>query len=179
MVRKYSGRNCKMEKKTIYRGYWTWEFDKEEAWLNEMAMSGWLLDGVGFFCYHFVKCEPGEYTIRMEMTNITKEYKEFLSEMNIEYVGHCFQWHYYRKKTVDGDFAIFSDNQSKIDYLKKIANQLGWTGAINILIGLANSFNPVLRMGWLNLLVASLLMYGLGRIHGKIEQLEKDKLLVE
>ena len=34
-------------------------------------------------------------------------------------------------------------------------------------------------MGWLNLLCATLLMYALGRIHGKKESLEKDRLLME
>ena len=48
-----------------------------------------------------------------------------------------------------------------------------------MVIGIINYSNPVASIGWLNLLCANLLIYGLGRIHGKIEQLEKDKLLVE
>jgi hypothetical protein len=36
-----------------------------------------------------------------------------------------------------------------------------------------------MHIGWLNLLCATLLMYGLGRIHGKKEELEKDRLLRE
>ena len=52
-------------------------------------------------------------------------------------------------------------------------------GVANLLIGLANSFNPGARLGWVNLLVATLLMYGLGRIHGKKEALEKERKLHE
>ena len=31
------------ERKTVRKWFWVWDFDKEERWLNEMAMSGWLL----------------------------------------------------------------------------------------------------------------------------------------
>jgi len=52
-------------------------------------------------------------------------------------------------------------------------------GGANLLIGLVNSFNPASRVGWVNLLCATLLMYGLGRIHGKKEALEKERELHE
>ena len=52
-------------------------------------------------------------------------------------------------------------------------------GAANLIIGVANSLNPGIRLGWINLLVATLLMYGLGRIHGKKESLEKERELHE
>ena len=35
------------------------------------------------------------------------------------------------------------------------------------------------RLGWINLLCATLLMYALGRIHGKKEALEKERALHE
>ena len=46
------------------------------------------------------------------------------------------------------------------------------------LIGIGNTFSPA-RLGWVNLLCATLLMYALGRIHGKKEALEKERLLHE
>jgi len=51
-------------------------------------------------------------------------------------------------------------------------------GGANLLIGIANSISPT-RIGWVNILLATLLMYGLGRIHGKKEALEKERLLHE
>ena len=42
-----------------------------------------------------------------------------------------------------------------------------------------NTLNPGTRLGWINLLCATLLMYGLGRIHGKKEALEKERELHE
>ena len=35
------------------------------------------------------------------------------------------------------------------------------------------------HVGWINLLVASLLTYGLGRLHGKREALQEKRLLME
>ena len=49
----------------------------------------------------------------------------------------------------------------------------------NLIIGVVNTLNTVTRIGWLNLLVATLLMYVLGRIHGKKEALEKERELHE
>ena len=29
-------------RKTIRKWFWVWDFEKEEDWLNEMAMNGWV-----------------------------------------------------------------------------------------------------------------------------------------
>ena len=55
------------ERKTVHKWVWVWDFDKEERWLNQMAQSGWVLDSLGLCTYHFVRCQPGEYTVRLEM----------------------------------------------------------------------------------------------------------------
>ena len=55
---------------------------------------------------------------------------------------------------------------------------LSVVGGANLLIGLANIFSPS-RLGWVNLLCATLLMYALGRIHGKKEALKRERQLHE
>jgi len=167
------------ERKTIRKWVWVWDFDKEEDWLNTMAQSGWVLDGVGFAKYHFVRCEPGEYTVRLEMRDHDEEYLHFMQETGAEYVGRMMKWIYFRKKTTDGVFDIFSDIDSRIGHLDKICKMLLAVGMANLAIGLANSFNPIVRMGWLNLLCATLLMYALGRIQGKKEALQRRRDLME
>ena len=166
------------ERKTVRKWIWVWEFEKEEEWLNNMAAQGWVLDGVGWCTFHFVKCEPGEYTVRLEMKDHDDAYISFMEETGAEYVGRMLKWIYFRKKAEYGSFNIFSDIDSRIKHLKGIAKPLAAIGAANMVIGLANSFN-VTHFGWLNLLCATLLMYGLGRIHGKIEALEKERKLHE
>lgn len=168
-----------MERKTVRKCFLVWDFEKEEQWLNTMANSGWLLDGVGFCTYHFVACEPGTYTVRLEMREKDDSYLDFMQETGAEYIGRMLQWIYFRKKTEYGEFDIFSDLDSKIGHLNKIGKTLSVIGFANLAIGLANSMNPQLSVGWINLLCATLLMYGLGRIHGKKEALEHSRMLLE
>ena len=76
------------EKKTVFKLFFVWDFEKEERWLNEMAQEGWVLDNTGFSFYTFVRCEPGEYIIRLEM-NPSSDYRAFVKELGAEYIGGC------------------------------------------------------------------------------------------
>ena len=167
-----------ISRKTIRKWFWVWDFEKEEDWLNEMAMNGWVLEYVGLASYHFVRCEPGEYSVRLEMHPYDEAYLSFMQETGAEYVGRMMMWIYFRKKTADGPFDLFSDIDSRISHLDKISRILTIIGAGNLMIGVVNSFNPS-HVGWINLLVAAFLMYALGRIHGKKESLEKERVLHE
>lgn len=166
------------ERKTIFKCFWVWDFEKEERWLNEMAMNGLKLVGVGFCRYTFEKCEPGEYTIRLEMHNSDDTYLSFMEETGAEYIGRMVQWIYFRKKTELGQFDIFSDIDSRIKHLDKIGKMLTAIGILNLGIGIMNTINSP-HCGWINLLCATLLMYALGRIHGKKEALEQERQLHE
>ncbi len=165
-------------RKTIRKWFWVWEFEKEENWLNEMAMNGWILENVGYCTYHFVRCEPGEYTVRLEMHPYDEVYIQFMQDTGAQYIGRMIMWIYFRKKASEGGFDLFSDIDSRISHLNKIGKMLSAIGGANLLMGIANIFSPS-RAGWVNLLVATLLMYGLGRIHGKKEALEKERMLHE
>ena len=168
-----------MERKIVKKWIWIWEFDKEDQWLNAMAQQGWVLDKVGFCRYEFIRCEPGEYTVRLEMRDHDEAYLGFMADTGAEYVGRMVKWIYFRKKTELGQFDIFSDLDSKIAHLDRMCQTMKILGIANLVIGLANSLNPVIDFGWLNLLCATLLMYALGRLEGKREALEKDRLLLE
>ncbi len=164
-----------MTRKTVHKIFLVWDFEKEEAWLNEMALQGWALDGVGLCTYHFIASEPGEYSIRLEMHGYDERYLDFMAETGAEYVGRVVQWIFFRKKTVAGAFDIFSDIDSKIAHLSRIGKMLFAIGMANLVIGLG----AIRVSGWLNLLCSTLLMYALGRIHGKKEALEKERTLHE
>ncbi len=167
------------ERKTVYKWLWVWNFEKEERWLNEMAMDGWTLCGVGFCRYEFERTQPGEYIIRLELHPRDERYIEFMHDTGAEVAGRIFCWVYFRRKSELGPFDIFSDIDSKIEHLNKIGRMLGVIGGANLLIGVMNSFNSSVRIGWVNLLCATLLMYALGRIHGKKEALENERELRE
>ncbi|MBQ1386100.1 MAG: DUF2812 domain-containing protein [Erysipelotrichales bacterium] len=166
------------ERTTIRKWFFVWDFEKEEEWLNEMALSGWALVSVGFCRYTFERTEPGEYIIRLEMHKHDPSYLAFMEETNAEYVGRVFQWIYFRRKSEYGPFDIFSDIDSKIEHLRNICRVLFLLGIGNILIGIGNSLNG-LNIGWINLICGSLLMYGLGNLRGKVTYLEKERKLRE
>lgn len=160
------------ERKRVRKLFWAWEFEKEEQWLNEMAQSGWLLDGVGFCRYDFVPCESGAYTVRLEMRDNDPAYLDLMAESGAEYVGRMVQWIYFRKSVEKGSFDIFSDLDSRIAHLQRVARALACIGGANLLIGLAVS-------SWVNLLCAALLAYGLGRFHGKLEAMQRERAIRE
>jgi hypothetical protein len=166
------------EMKKIRKWFWAWEHEKEELWLNTMAQSGWVLEKIGYATFYFTPCQPGEYTVRLEMREADEGYIPFMEETGAEFIGKVMKWHYFRKKAAFGSFDIFSDVDSKIEHFNKIANMLKAVTIMNLVIGIANSLNTV-KVGWVNLLIAVLLAYGLGRIHGRIESLEKERLLME
>lgn len=167
------------ERKTVHKWFWVWDFEKEEQWLNTMAQSGWLLDKVGFCKYEFISCEPGTYTVRLEMRDHDEDYLSFMRETGAEYIGRMAKWIYFRKKTADGEFDIFSDIDSRIGHLKRIDRMLTVVAIFAAVVGLSCIHNMVPLIGGIDLLGAALLMYALGRIHGKKESLEKDRLLLE
>lgn len=166
------------ERRTIKKWFWVWDFDKEERWLNEMALQGWVLDGVGWCTYHFKKCEPGEYTVRLEMHPSDDAYVNFMEDTGAEYVGRMVMWIYFRKKAADGAFDLFSDIDSKIAHLDRIGKMLAVIGGLNLLCAVMNAMNGT-WVGVLNTACATVLMYALGRIHGKKEALERDRQLME
>lgn len=175
-----------VETKTVRKLFFEWDFEKGEAWFNEMAAEGWALKKPGMITYRFERCEPGEYTIRTAFCGENKkDYIRFLEESGAEYLGTDTEFLYFRKKTADGEpFELFSDIDSRIDHMKRIGDMLFSVGILNIVFGLINtilfSSTPVTRWtSLLNLLVAMPLMYGLGRFHGKIEALKAERQLHE
>ena len=166
------------DRRTIKKWFWVWDFDKEERWLNEMALEGWVLDGVGWCTYHFIKCEPGEYTVRLEMHPSDDAYVNFMEDTGAEYVGRMMMWIYFRKKAADGAFDLFSDIDSKIAHLDRIGKMLAVIGGLNLLCAVMNAMNGT-WVGILNTACATVLMYALGRIHGKKEALQQARQLYE
>ena len=165
--------------KTVYKLFFVWDFEKEERWLNEMAMDGWALKDVGICRYSFERTEPGEYTVRLEMRRADDEYMGLLEESGAEFVGRYLQWHYFRKRTSLGAFDLLSDIDSRVDHLTRIGKMVMGFGLANLGLGVVNSLINGSGVGVLNLLVATMLMYGLGRITGKREEMEKERQIRE
>ena len=75
-------------------------------------------------------------------------------------------------------FDMFSDVDSRISHLNKIGQMVRLLCLANLLIGVTNTFSGA-SLAWLNLLCATFLAYGLGRISSKRESLAEERQLHE
>jgi hypothetical protein len=129
-------------KKVIRKLYWN--SIREENWINQLAAKGLSLCDYSWGRYVFEVTEPGTYSYRIELLeknakNTESElYLNFLEESGVEVVAHYWRWVYLRKKTADGPFALFSDNESRIQHLTRITRLYLALALMEISIGIAN-----------------------------------------
>ena len=178
-------------RKTVRKWFWVWEFDREEQWLNRMAAQGLVLVDVGFCKYVFEECVPGEYQVRLELLENqlnhaeSQQYIRFIEETGAEQVGNYFRWIYFRKKTADGSFDLYSDNASRIRHLKRIIALILPISLANIAIGISNVGNAVAtgiwiaKVGYLNLVIGVLGCVGAWKLVKKRKRLEQEMQIFE
>lgn len=174
--------------KTVNKWIWVWQFEEEDRWLNRMAADGWVLDTVGFCRYTFRRCAPGEYAVKLQLLEDLADdgYVAFVESTGAEYVGRMAKWIYFRKKTAEGPFELFSDVDSRIRQLDKILAMLAGVGALNLLAGAGNLYMalaagslPNGQMAAVSLLGTALLAYCGWRIWQKRVPLAAERALHE
>ncbi|MHB8096782.1 MAG: DUF2812 domain-containing protein [Erysipelotrichaceae bacterium] len=175
-------------KKTIYKLYWAWQFDKEEKWLNECSAKGLHLCDIGFLRYTFEVGNPGAYSHKLELLENwpthpeSVAYIQFLEDTGVEMVGSIFRWVYFRKKTEYGQFDLFSDIDSRIKHLNRIIYLFLPIMFLEFSAGISNLFmhNSSNRfIGGLALFVGCLLAYGAWVINKKKQKLKKERMIYE
>lgn len=178
-------------RKVVHKWFWMWNFDKEEKWLNEMAAKGLALASVGFFRYEFEDCVPGEYKICSEFLGNkagraeNEKYIGFLEETGAEHVGTFSNWVYFRKKTSEESFQLFSDYSSRIQYLTRIIRFIAMLGGLNLYIGCFNLFLFFYHnlygnlIGTINLLIGAICMIGMMRLVRKRKKLKAEQQIFE
>lgn len=175
-------------KKTIYKLYWAWQFDKEEKWLNECSAKGLHLCDVGLCRYTFEEGIPGAYSHKLELLENWPTHPEsvayirFLEDTGVEMVGSILRWVYFRKKTVDGQFDLFSDLDSRIKHLNRILMLFIPLMIVEFVLGTINLFfSRVLNqsVGTLNIFLGFVFVYGVYVIHKKKQKLKKERMIYE
>ena len=179
-------------RQVIRKWFWAWEFDKEEAWLNDMAAKGQALVSARYITYEFEESAPGEYAVRLEMLKDSpasaegQQYIEFVESTGAEYIGKVMKWVYFRKKTADGAFELHGDNTTRIRHLKGIQRLLLPLTAVNVGAGL---YNLCIGIAWnspvnvvcagLSAAVSVLLFRGIYKLKEKKNWLQKEARLFE
>lgn len=178
-------------RQTIHKLFWIWDFDKEEKWLNEMAAKGLSLVSVGFCKYEFEDSMPGEYKVCLQLLDKfprhpeSKKYIEFLETTGAEHVGSFTRWVYFRKKATEGDFELFSDNDSRLKYLSSVISFVSLITVGNWIAGINNVFiatsfpSPINYVGILNLLIGLIGTWGVIRLIRKRKKMKQEGQLFE
>lgn len=179
-------------RRTIHKLFFAWDFEKEEKWLNEMASKGFQLISVGLCSYTFEDADKENYTYRIELLeNLPSNYEstsyiKFLEDTGVEHIGSILRWVYFRKKTSDGPFDLYSDLESRIKHYKRIMYLLLAVTPLNLSNSISNlSKYPVqgstvrLGLGVLCAALTALLGFGTLVLYKKIARLRKEMLIRE
>lgn len=178
---------------TKHKLFWVWQFEKEEQWLNRMSAQGLQLADVGFCRYAFEQGLPAEYDIRLEMLDMrgttfaARQYIEFIESTGAECVGQMARWVYFRKKSGQGGFDLFSDIDSRIGHLNRILALIAVLGFFNIinLINMAMRFFEYNDMQWLLpvlllvLAIVLMLIGGFFKLNRMKQRLKQERALRE
>ena len=178
-------------RKVIKKWFWAWDFEKEEKWLNEMSAKGLALVDYTFCRYSFEECEPGEYSFKIQYLENkpshpeSEQYIRFMEETGAEQIASYINWVYFRKKTAEGPFEIFSDYESKIKQFILIKKLLIPLFIMNFFIGTANIINfwfnakEWIWVPFINIACAVFLYIGICSIKKKIRSLKKESAIYE
>ena len=115
----------------------------------------------------------------------SKKYIEFLETTGAEHVGSFTRWAYFRKKASEGDFELFSDNDSRIKYVSKVIGLVSLITIANWIIGINNVFiarsfpSPMNYVGILNLLIGLFGTWGMIRLMRKRKKMKQEGQLFE
>ena len=114
--------------KKIFKFFTLFEYEEEEAFLETQHKNGWKVVSYklpGF--YKFEKCKPEDMTYRIDFTNENEtrntEYRQMFADNGWEFLWSVNGFSIFRKKGAsasDGNNEIFTDNESKLQMLKKI-----------------------------------------------------------
>lgn len=162
------------------------DFEEEEKWLNEMSAKGFQFIGYGFPTYLFEDGRPGEYTYRIELlehspSNIeSRQYIKFLEDTGAECVDTFYRWAYFRKKTADGPFDLYTDLDSRIKHYQRILRLLQLLIVCEVGIGLfVLNVSGSIPLVALIMIVIIMLVSKLKKNKSRIEKLKAEAAIHE
>lgn len=178
-------------KHVIRKAYWNYE--REEKWLNGLAAKGLAMTDYSWCRYVLEKTPPGEYVYRIELLDHLATHPEstryiaFVEETGAECVATYLRWVYFRKKTADGPFDLYSDNTSRIAHYRRV--RAFWLAflilefaafAMNLVIGL------IPRISVVNLVCAGVLIwlfilfaFLFAQMNRQIRRLKREQKIIE
>ncbi|WP_141502434.1 DUF2812 domain-containing protein [Paenibacillus luteus] len=179
----------RLEKK--FRLTMSWDYEKEEQWLNEMSSQGLHFKKAGFFNSSFVRNKSVRYTYGLDhQSGLTKkdgklaEYIALYQDAGWEYVtSFGALWHYFRREWQPGEQPkLYTDVESLTTIYKNIQRVMGLMLLVNAVILIANMSNLLshfknalwaimIPVSVIYVLIFALLGYGYVKMGSKIKKL--------
>ena len=156
--------------------------DKEEAFLNEMSGKGYAMKHFFLGVYTFEKCQPGEYTYRVDLiSDKTVEQRNELYDLIRDSGGELVQtwgiWAIFRKK---GNFELYTDPESQIKQFRRIRKIFLRLVIVEFLLSIPQWYNSIqtkepmlILMAMLLTLIAFVFLKQVRTCTKKITELEK------
>ena len=118
-----------MADKIMFRFWTITDYEEEEEFLRQQHREGWMFRKYwipGF--YFFDKCSPEDVVYRLDFDQAAKgekaAYLQMYRDYGWEYLLDVNGFSYFRKSAKDleenGDTEIFSDNESRLEMVKRI-----------------------------------------------------------
>ena len=106
------------ETKTIFKAIFAWEDEKEEKWLEKMAVEGWKLVSVAPYIYKFQRSVPERVIFRLDFKNtLDKDYQEYLTlfkDAGWNLFATYANWHYFKISPENGEVPeIYNSGKAK------------------------------------------------------------------
>jgi hypothetical protein len=113
---------------TRYRVSTSWNYDKEELWINELSAQGLHFKKASLIRSAFIRDESVRYTYRLDFQQglapggKLQEYIDLYADAGWEYVSAFGgTWHYYRREWHEGEEPrLYTDRESLITHYKRI-----------------------------------------------------------
>ena len=154
-----------MNAKSIRRRklFFSWQDEKQEAWLGEMSRQGLHLRQPGSFGNFLFVEGPGKdtaYRLDYNQGKAPEDYLQLIRDAGWEYLGTRGGWQYWRKEIKEGEVPeIYTDPASKIQkYQRLLAGYVTSAPALYV-VGLAIFKKyPGLHPSWFVVLYITLFM---------------------
>jgi len=156
--------------RTVFKWFWAWQDEAEEAWLEQMALDGWHLVAIPFLAsYRFEKGAPQRKVFRLDFFASRKDYgayRQLFQDAGWDHLGEMGGWQYFCKAAAPGETPeIYTDSASKAQKFTRVMLFLSILLAVNLfllVIPLGSGTYAVLR--WMGILLTIFYIFGLVKI---------------
>ena len=156
--------------RTVFKWFWAWQDEAEEAWLEQMALDGWHLVAIPFLAsYRFEKGEPQRKVFRLDFISSRKDYnayRQLFQDSGWDHLGEMGGWQYFCKAAAPGETPeIYTDTASKAQKFNRVMLFLIILLPVNLfmlMIPVGSDFYAVFR--WMAVFLIFFYIFGLVKI---------------